>query len=328
MTPPLRIGTRGSQLALWQAHTVARLLEANGAAAEVVVIRTSGDEPGTGRGPAGSTLPTGQLPAPAAMVNVKRLFVKEIEEALIDGRIDLAVHSSKDMPAEQPHELVIAGVLPREDPRDALVLPSATTAPQDLAGLQALLGPTPRLGTSSVRRVAQLTVAFPSASFAGIRGNLDTRLRKLDDRHCDGLILAAAGLRRLGFGDRISWPIPFDVCVPSPGQGIVAIEVRRDAGAMHALVAAINDTPAMAALTAERAVVAALGGGCQMPIGAVAEIDGSRLHARAVVLSADGAEAVRAEASGSVAEPAEIGRRLAQALVDAGAGPLLDRARS
>jgi hydroxymethylbilane synthase len=328
VTTPLRIGTRGSQLALWQATTVARLLEERtGAAVEIVIIRTSGDEPGTGRGPQGATLPTAPAPEFSAVVNVKRLFVKEIEEALIDGRIDLAVHSSKDMPADQPDGLVIGGVLPREDPRDALVLASGVAAPDDLQGVQERLGPSPRVGTSSVRRVAQLTAAMPSAAFAGIRGNLDTRLRKLDEGECDALVLAAAGWRRLGFGHRISWAIPFDVCLPSPGQGIVAIEIRAEAAPVRELVAAISDAPSAAALTAERAVVAALGGGCQMPIGAVAVVDGATLHLRGVVLSLDGAHAVRADAHGTTEDAAATGRRLAQALLDAGAAPLLDHAR-
>jgi hydroxymethylbilane synthase len=329
VTGPLRIGTRGSQLALWQATTVGRLLgERTGRATEIVIIRTSGDEPGTGRGPLSATLPTAPLPALAHTVNVKRLFVKEIEEALIDGRIDLAVHSSKDMPADQPDGLVIGGVLPREDPRDALVLASGVTAPSDLQSLQTLLGRTPRIGTSSVRRIAQLTAAFPAATFVGIRGNLDTRLRKLDEGDCEAIVLASAGLLRLGFGDRISWPVPFDVCLPSPGQGIIALEVREDADAVRALVAAISDRPAAAALAAERAVVSALGGGCQMPIGAMADVDGARLHARGVVLSADGTQAVRAEAWGTIGDPAGTGGRLAQALLDAGAGPLLALART
>jgi len=325
---PLRLGTRGSQLALWQATTVARLLAGHGTATEIVVIRTSGDEAGTGRGPDGSTLPGAPAAEPGPTVNVKRLFVKEIEEALLDGRIDLAVHSSKDMPADQPDGLVIGGVLPREDPRDAIVLPAHVTSPRHLEALQATLGRSPRIGTSSVRRVAQLKGAFPEGMFAGIRGNLDTRLRKLDDGQCDALVLAAAGLMRLGFGARISWAVPFDVCLPSPGQGIVAIEVRADRADVRAAVGAIGDAPALAALGAERAVVAALGGGCQMPIGAIASVDGSRLHACGVVLSADGAEAVRAEVDGTTTDPAGTGRRLAQALLDAGAGPLLALAQT
>lgn len=328
MTGPVRIGTRGSQLALWQARTVSRLLnEHAGLAVEIVVIRTSGDEAGTGQGPQGTTLSTASAPVTAPATNIKRLFVKEIEEALLDGRIDLAVHSSKDMPADQPDGLVIGGVLPREDPRDALVLRSGVTAPPDLASVQTALGHAPRIGTSSVRRVAQLTPAFPTAGFAGIRGNLDTRLRKLDEGQCDALVLAAAGLRRLGFGARISWAIPFDVCLPSPGQGIVAMEVRADAAPARAWVAAISHGPSFAALAAERAVVAALGGGCQMPIGATAIVDGARLHIRGIVLSADGATAVHAEVTGATDEAAVTGRRLGEALLDAGAEPLLERAR-
>jgi hydroxymethylbilane synthase len=198
----LRVGTRGSQLALFQARAVAALLEARaGVACEIVVIRTTGDR---------------LAEAPLAQIGGKRLFVKEIEDALVAGEIDLAVHSSKDMSAVLPDGLEVAGVLPREDPRDGVVLPDEAPVPLD--DLVRRLGPTPRIGTSSVRRIAQLTQILPGAQFLPVRGNLDTRLRKLEAGGFDALVLAAAGLRRLQYGARISTALPPDVCVPAPGR--------------------------------------------------------------------------------------------------------------
>src|SRR6059058_1511477 len=210
----LRLGTRGSQLALWQANTVAaRIAAAGGPACRIVVIKTDGDR---------------LQERPLSEIGGKGLFVKEIEDALVGGAIDLAVHSSKDMAAVLPSGLVIAGVLPRENPLDAVVLPRTDQGSAALSfdTLLAALGPTPSIGTGSVRRIAQLIRLLPAARFAGIRGNLDTRLRKLDEGAHDALVLAAAGLNRLGFGSRISFSIPAASCVPAPGQGIVAIEIR------------------------------------------------------------------------------------------------------
>jgi len=237
----MRIGTRGSALALWQARTVSRLIqETGGPECEIVVIRTSGDEK--------STLGT------LGTLNVKRSFVKEIEDALLDGRIDLAVHSAKDLPGELPDGLVIAATLEREDPRDALLLPSADVTGFDAA--KARLGQNPRLGTSSVRRMAQLRSVFPHATFVPIRGNVDTRLRKLDAGECDALVLAAAGVKRLGLEQRISALIPTDICLPAPGQGIVAVEIaERATAAVRDAVKRIADADSDTALTAERAVV-------------------------------------------------------------------------
>jgi hydroxymethylbilane synthase len=254
----LRLGTRGSQLALWQANAVAaKIAAAGGPMCRIVVIKTSGDR---------------LQEAPLSEVGGKRLFVKEIEDALLRGDVDLAVHSSKDMPAALPEGLTIAAVLPREDPLDAIVLPvnansPAITSVDDLVGV---LGQTPSIGTGSVRRISQLTRLFPGARFTPIRGNLDTRLRKLDEGQHDALVLAAAGLRRLGFGSRISFALPPDACVPAPGQGIVAVEIRDGDTRVQTAVAGIDDASAGAALIAERALVSALGGGCQTPIGALA----------------------------------------------------------
>lgn len=307
---PLKLGTRGSQLALWQARTVAQLIERAGTRVELVTIRTSGDR---------------LQEAPLSEVGGKRLFVKEIEDALLQGTVDLAVHSAKDMPAVLPDGLEIAAALAREDPRDALVVPSR--GPQDVAGVLQQLGNGPRIGTSSVRRAAQIRRLVPGAIFDAIRGNVDTRLRKLDARDYDALVLAAAGLKRLGFGDRISALLPPSECVPAPGQGIVAIEIREGNDDVRRALGGVHDEAAGAALTAERAVVAALGGGCQLPLGAIALLSGDSIEMHGVVSSIDGARMVRRRLIGSASDPAAIGRALAEELAEAGGTAILDEVR-
>jgi len=311
----LRIGTRGSQLALWQANTVKRRIEeAGGPACRIVVIKTSGDR---------------LQEAPLSEVGGKRLFVKEIEDALLRNEVDLAVHSSKDMPAVLPEGLTIAAVLPREDPLDAVVLPmgSIRLRPPSIASIDdlvAALGRSPAIGTGSVRRIAQLTRLFPGARFTPIRGNLDTRLRKLDEGVHDALVLAAAGLRRLGFASRISLTLPAAACVPAPGQGIVAIEVRDGDDDTRRAVVHIDDRAAGAALKAERAVVEALGGGCQTPIGALATPeDGDTLQLVAVVVALDGSRAVRGHARGPRERAAALGASVGAQLLADGAGDIL-----
>jgi len=321
----LKLGTRGSQLALFQANTVAGLMQSRaGVACEIVVIRTSGDR---------------LAEAPLSEVGGKRLFVKEIEDALLEGRIDLAVHSSKDMPAVLPAGLMLGAVLPRADARDALVLPGPLrgTRPTSedvgrvprsgpaisLEDVVRRLGPSPRIGTSSVRRTAQLARLFPGARFAPIRGNLDTRLRKVDAGEFDALVLAAAGLIRLGHEARVSAALPPDACVPAPGQGIIAVEVREDDGQTTNVVNTINDPAAAAALTAERAVVIRLGGGCQMPIGAYAAESAGALALTAIVISVDGSRTARAETRGPLADAALVGARAAEDLLARGAGAIL-----
>jgi hydroxymethylbilane synthase len=306
----LRLGTRGSQLALYQAHATKRLLEEQaGVTCEIVVIKTTGDR-----------LSEAKLSA----IGGKRLFVKEIEDALLDNTIDLAVHSSKDMPAVLPEGLDIGAVLAREDARDAVVLPAVPREPlTSLEAVVAELGQAPRLGTSSVRRTAQLSRLFPSARFQPIRGNLDTRLRKVDSGEFDAIVLAAAGLRRLGHEDRISAALPVSACVPAPGQGIIAIEMRSNDTSLRELLTRIDDPHAAAALTAERAVVRRLGGGCQMPIGAYASPTDGALVITGVVISLDGARAVRAEATGPADAADTLGAALAERLLEQGAGDIL-----
>jgi hydroxymethylbilane synthase len=315
----LRLGTRGSQLALWQARTVAERIAARGGPpCEIVIIKTSGDQ---------------LQEAPLSEAGGKRLFVKEIEDALLKGAIDLAVHSSKDMPAELPAGLSVAAVLPREDPRDAVVLPipSASAQHEQVRSIEELvtrLGNAPNIGTGSVRRISQLIRVFPGAHFRPIRGNLDTRLRKIDAGEHDALVLAVAGLKRLGFASRISLMLPADVCVPAPGQGIIAIEVRLDDTETTNVVAAVDDRATRAALDAERAVVTALGGGCQTPIGAVALPAGDGgLEVTGIVVAVDGSRAIRAHARGPLADAAKIGASVAAKLIADGAADILAESR-
>jgi hydroxymethylbilane synthase len=332
--PELRLGTRGSQLALWQANTVAGHIAAGGGpACRIVVIKTGGDR---------------LQERPLSELGGKGLFVKEIEDALLDGAIDLAVHSSKDMSAVLPDGLTIAGALPRESPLDAVVLPTRAEglglrAPEGLRASDVLspqpsalisieellrvLGDSPSIGTGSVRRIAQLSRLFPGARFAGIRGNLDTRLRKLDEGAHDALVLAAAGLNRLGFSSRISLSVPADVCVPAPGQGIVAIEIRGADGRARDAVALIGDAAAADALAAERALVAALGGGCQTPVGALASVDGDAIEMIAVVVALDGARIVRGRGRAPRADAAALGTRVGRQLIADGAADILAEAQ-
>ena len=315
----LRVGTRGSELALYQANAVAAQLRAKaGIECEIVVIRTSGDR---------------LAEASLTQIGGKRLFVKEIEDALLAGEVDLAVHSSKDMPVVLPDGLTIAAVLPREDARDAVVLPAdgamvrrradSSDATISFDELVARLGATPRIGTSSVRRTAQLARLFPGATFTPIRGNLGTRLRKVDEGQYDAIVLASAGLIRLDHRARISTVLPVPACVPAPGQGIIAVEIRANDERVAGAVASIDDRETRVALDAERAVVTRLGGGCQMPIGAHARITSEGIDLVAVVLSLDGARAIRAESRGPMTQSRIVGTAVADDLRAQGADEIL-----
>jgi hydroxymethylbilane synthase len=299
---PIKIGTRGSRLALWQAQTVAQSLTTAGQGpCEIVMFRTRGDH---------------LQDRPLSEEGGKGLFVREIEEALLGRAVDIAVHSAKDMLADLPAGLTIGGVLPREDPRDAVVLPPGVADAQ--------LGSGKKIGTGSIRRVAQLRAAWPDAQFEPVRGNVDTRVRKLDDGQFDALVLAAAGLRRLGFGHRISALLPFDRCVPAPGQGAIAIEVREEDSATRDAVAAVSDLTTALALDAERAVVDAIGGGCHVPLGAVATIVDGVLELVAVIASPDGSRVARATVRGAASEGRDVGHRAAVELEAAGGREILD----
>jgi hydroxymethylbilane synthase len=289
-----------------------RIQSAGGPACDIIVIKTSGDR---------------LQEAPLSEIGGKRLFVKEIEDALISRDVDLAVHSSKDMPAVLPDGLEVAAVLEREDPRDALVLP---VGPESRVPESRVQSPelVVRIGTGSVRRIAQLRQRFPTAEFRNVRGNLDTRLRKLDSGDYDLLVLAAAGLRRLGFGARISVSLSIEECVPAPGQGIIAIEIRADDAETRKAVARVNNDDASHALEAERALVTALGGGCQMPIGGIAVTAGARdLELHAVVASLDGARVIRYKKVGTRTDAAGLGRDAADELLKRGAADVLNEAR-
>jgi hydroxymethylbilane synthase len=293
----LVIASRGSQLALWQAHWVQKQLGAGGLESRIEIIKTTGDKI------------TG---VPLAQVGAKGLFTKEIEEALLEQRADLAVHSLKDLPTDLPAGLILAGVPERESPFDAIVGRCLDELPSGA-----------KVGTSSLRRAAQLRKLRPDLVIESVRGNLDTRLRKLDEGRYDAIVLAAAGLKRLGWSDRIAEVLAPEVMCPAVGQGALALE-SRETGAGKDACAALEHAPTRAAVTAERAVLAALGGGCQVPIGAHAIVDGGRLRLLAIVASPDGAELVRAESQSSIADAAALGRDLGEELLNRGARRILD----
>jgi hydroxymethylbilane synthase len=290
----LVIASRGSQLALWQARWVAAQLSAAGHPCRIEIVKTTGDK---------------ITDVPLAKVGTKGLFTKEIEEALLDGRADLAVHSLKDLPTELPEGLVLAAVPEREDPRDAVVGKTLVRLP---------LGA--RVGTSSLRRAAQLRQLRPDLQVESVRGNLDTRLRKLDEGQYDAILLAAAGLKRLGWGDRIAEILPPEQMCPAVGQGALAIETR----AGFEKVAMLDHADTHTAVLAERAVLAALGGGCQVPIGAYATVSEGHIHVLAIVAAPDGTQVIRAEAEGGAAQAAEVGARLAADLLQRGAREILE----
>jgi hydroxymethylbilane synthase len=292
----LRIGSRGSKLALWQANWVKQQLEARGTPCRIEIIKTTGDK---------------ITDVPLAKVGAKGLFTKEIEEALLDGRIDLAVHSLKDLPTEVPPGLKIAAIPEREDPRDALVGRRLENLP---AGS--------KVGTSSLRRVAQLRAERPDLVIESVRGNLDTRLRKLSEGQYDALVLAAAGLSRLGWAERIAECFPVESMCPAPGQGALAIETREEGDAAR-VCRSLDHAPARTAVEAERAVLAALGGGCQVPIGVYGRVVNERLELVAFVGLPDGSRVIRRSASGRASDALGIGRELASELLRAGAREIL-----
>jgi hydroxymethylbilane synthase len=291
----LVIGSRGSKLALWQANHIKGHLEALGNECRIEIISTAGDRFQSG---------------PLKEIGNKGLFTKEIEEALLLGSIDLAVHSLKDMPTELPAGLQITATPEREDARDVMVGRKLSELP---AGA--------RVGTGSLRRIAQIQATRPDLVVEGIRGNVDTRLRKLDEGQFDAIVLAAAGLKRLGWTDRITEFLPVDVMCPAVGQGSLAIETRNDNGPGMLACLRLNHPPTQACITAERAVLSVLGGGCQVPIGAHAVIDEGTLHLRAIVISPDGKRFVKSEALGL--DPFKMGAALGQELLDKGAREIL-----
>jgi hydroxymethylbilane synthase len=308
VTETLRIATRKSQLALWQAEHVAALLrEAHpGLQIELVPLLTQGDR-----------IQDRSL----AAIGGKGLFIKELEVAIEDLRADIAVHSMKDVPADLPNGLTIGAVLKRADPRDALVTTSGIARLEDL----------PRgavVGTSSLRRQAQLYALRPDLRIEPLRGNVDTRIRKLDAGGMDAIVLACAGLVRLGLESRITARLDPKVCLPAVTQGVIGIECRRGDSRTALLLQALEDPATRLGMDAERAFAARLGGSCQSPIAAYAELDADKITLRGLVAEPDGSRLLSDTASGDVKNPAALGRQLADRILAAGAGPLLERLRA
>jgi len=298
----LRIGTRRSALARAQSGWVRGRLAAlhPGLEIDLVPMETQGDK---------------LLDAPLAKFGGKGLFVKELEEALLDGRIDLAVHSLKDVPVALPGGLHLGAICEREDPRDALVSPRH--------GVFAKLPQGARVGTSSLRRQAQLKARRPDLEIVPLRGNVQTRLDKIEREGLDAVVLALAGLRRLGLEGHVTEILDPEVSLPAIGQGALAIECRTEDPATNARVAGLVHPESASAARAERAFLARLGGGCQVPLGAYATLDGNRLRLRAFVGSPDGTRAVRGERRGTVEEGESIGRALAEDLIARGAEEII-----
>ena len=300
----LRIGTRKSPLALWQAEHVRARLHAlhPGLAIELVTMTTEGDK---------------ILDTPLATIGGKGLFIKELEQALLDGRADIAVHSLKDVTVTLPHDLHIPVIGEREDPRDAFV-----------STRYAALGDLPRgarVGTSSLRRQCQLRALFPEIEVVTLRGNVNSRLTKLDRGDFDAILLAAAGLKRLGFASRITALLAPELLLPAVGQGAIAIECRRADDAVNRLIAPLHHPPTAWRVAAERALNARLEGGCQVPIAAYAELEGDDLHLRALVGEPDGSRLIRGDIRGEAARAVELGEHLADELMARGARRILDK---
>jgi hydroxymethylbilane synthase len=296
----LVIGSRGSQLALWQANYVKDRLEARGAECRIEIIKTTGDR-----------ITDSPLHVVGGMVASKGLFTKEIEDSLLAREIDLAVHSLKDLPTELPPGLTIAAFPQRADPRDAII-----------GGKLRDLKFGAVVGTSSLRRIAQLRRIRPDLDIRSIRGNVDTRINKVERGDYDAIVLAAAGLRRLGWGDIISEVFRPDVLCPAVGQGALAIETLEQ-GAGYDACAPLDDPWTRMPVVAERAMLNELGGGCQVPIGAFGTLENTELFLTGAVFSPDGSAMVRYTATGECTRPSELGRNVAQVLLGRGAGELL-----
>jgi len=300
----IRLGTRRSALAKWQAQWVADRLRRLGVQVEIVEIVTQGD----------------QSSVPITSSDVQGVFTREIQRALLQGRIDLAVHSLKDLPTAPVEGLCLAAVPPRESPGDVLIC-------REPGSLEAL----PEgavVGSGSMRRRAQLLRARPGLVVKPIRGNVDTRLRKLDEGQCDAIVLAEAGLRRLELAQRITQRLPFSIMLPAPGQGALGLETRADDTAARQMVERLDDPATRQAVVAERVLTATLQAGCRAPLGALAVVEDGRLKLAARVLSSDGCECVEADAVAEMAAAEQLGRRVAAELLEKGAGRLIQMSRA
>ena len=301
----IRIATRGSQLARWQANWVAHQLEKLGAEVELVEIITSGDV---------------QRSGPIAAVGLQGVFTKEVQSALLEGTADIAVHSLKDLPTEQVAGLVLAAVPPREQVADALITNQASSLSELPAGA--------RIGTGSLRRQAQLKHLRPTVEVVGIRGNVDTRLRKLDGGEYDAIVLAAAGLSRLGLSDRITQVLEPPQMLPAVGQGALGIECRVDDPAVRDLLGQIDHNETHSSTKAERVMLSLLHGGCSAPVGAWGRVENGRLLLDGLVANAAGTLVVRASASGPAVDATSLGQQVAQELLTQGAKAIIAEARS
>ena len=295
----LRIGSRGSQLALWQANHISALLRASGHEVEIEIIHTTGDK---------------ITDVALAKVGTKGMFTKEIEEALAAGHVDLAVHSLKDLPTELPKGFEIAAITERQDPRDAFCSRHYSKIEDLPKGA--------RVGTSSLRRQAQLKAIRPDLDVHPLRGNVDTRLRKLEQGDYDAIILASAGLKRLGKTELIKQIIPAEIMCPAAGQGALGIEIREGDTKTSELLAFLNDYNARAATTCERALLNSLGGGCQVPIGAFAEVCDGKLHLESIVADPDGTKLLRDSRDGS--DPVRLGNEAGASLLKCGGDAILE----
>jgi hydroxymethylbilane synthase len=295
----LRIGTRGSLLAKWQAESIRkRVFAAAGVEAEIVIIKTAGDR---------------MQQAPLTQIGGKGIFIKELEEALLEESIDLAVHSVKDIPTDTPSRLMFPAVCRRDDVRDCLVGSTLASLRQGA-----------RMGTSSLRRQAQVLHIRPDLDFRDLRGNVDTRLRKVESGEYDAILLAKAGLDRLGVSQRISEILSPDVCMPAVGQGAIAVECRLKDTETADILAPLDDAETRTAIIAERALLAALQGGCQVPLGAWARIERGELVLEACVSSVDGVQYVKQRATAPPDQAAALGEHMARLLIEAGAQSILE----
>jgi len=303
MKKSIVIGTRGSKLALWQAEHIASRIRERFPAIEVTLkkIVTTGDK---------------ILDVPLAKIGGKGLFTKELENAMLSGDIDLAVHSLKDMPTELPEGLMLAAITTRADASDAFVslgYKSLDELPQGA-----------KVGTSSLRRRAQILKYRPDLQTVDLRGNLDTRIKKLENKEMDAIILATAGLKRLGLEQYITQILPAAICLPAVGQGALAIETRQDDAEVLSVLEFLNDSETIAAVTAERAYLREVQGGCQVPVGVHGEVNGDQLLLEATILKVDGTREVREKICGGCAEAEKLGIKLAQKMLAAGGKEILD----